>query len=283
MVPAQQVFQSENFYRFTLQLPGSSSTGSSSGSGSTWLLGCYTNDERREWLEAVVNASRPLSQQVWSNPTRGPDRTAKANGGAAAAPLVAALRRNSTFTDGRLQGGSILGGGIGGDLPPANTRGGVGGHSRSKSVLTGDTGSSSSSALSSSPHSSSLPTRGGSHSKFSSGPPSSELDSPFAVAASGDELHPSKDLTPVPHRPRSVTSAGGMGPPSPQGSFSFSTAPGGGTSLVAGGSGGSTPPLTRTPSRGGWGLLKVLFGTDTTSDARWVVCTSCVPMFSFCA
>jgi hypothetical protein len=28
------------------------------------VLGCYTNDERREWLEAILNAKLPTKQQV---------------------------------------------------------------------------------------------------------------------------------------------------------------------------------------------------------------------------
>jgi hypothetical protein len=67
----QQVAQSDGFYRFNLQLAAYSST--SSSSAPCWTLGAHTNDERREWLEAVLNASRPADQQIWSNPNRAPE------------------------------------------------------------------------------------------------------------------------------------------------------------------------------------------------------------------
>jgi hypothetical protein len=62
------VSQSDGFYRFTLQLAPYSTPNSSAAPA--WTLGTHTNDERREWLEAILNASRPAEQQVWSNPNR---------------------------------------------------------------------------------------------------------------------------------------------------------------------------------------------------------------------
>ena len=49
-----QVAQGEGYYRFTLALPGAGS----GGGAQTWMLGAHTNDERRDWLEALLNASR---------------------------------------------------------------------------------------------------------------------------------------------------------------------------------------------------------------------------------
>jgi hypothetical protein len=69
----QNVSQSDNFYHFTLQLAApyvassassSSSSSSARPAGRSWVLGCYTNDERREWLEAILNAKLPVKQQV---------------------------------------------------------------------------------------------------------------------------------------------------------------------------------------------------------------------------
>jgi hypothetical protein len=72
----QNVSQSDNFYHFTLQLPapyvasssssrpGSGGSSSARPAGRSWVLGCYTNDERREWLEAILNAKLPAKQQV---------------------------------------------------------------------------------------------------------------------------------------------------------------------------------------------------------------------------
>jgi hypothetical protein len=62
------VSQADGFYRFTLQLAPYSTPNSSTAPA--WTLGTHTNDERREWLEAILNASRPAEQQVWSNPNR---------------------------------------------------------------------------------------------------------------------------------------------------------------------------------------------------------------------
>jgi hypothetical protein len=63
----QQVCHSEGFYRFSLQLAPYS--GNSTGAfARTWHLGVHTNDLRREWLEALVNASLPTAQQVgWAS------------------------------------------------------------------------------------------------------------------------------------------------------------------------------------------------------------------------
>ena len=49
-----QVAQGEGYYRFTLALPA----GGGGCGAQTWMLGAHTNDERRDWLEALLNASR---------------------------------------------------------------------------------------------------------------------------------------------------------------------------------------------------------------------------------
>lgn len=44
-----------------LLLPG---PGGAKVAGKTWTLGCYTNDERRQWMEAILNARLPATEQV---------------------------------------------------------------------------------------------------------------------------------------------------------------------------------------------------------------------------
>jgi hypothetical protein len=60
------VSESENFYHFTLVLPGGfvPRPGGPKPHSRSWILGCYTKDERREWLEAILNARLPVDQQV---------------------------------------------------------------------------------------------------------------------------------------------------------------------------------------------------------------------------
>eukprot|EP00878_Enallax_costatus_P033256 GHUV01036663.1.p1 GENE.GHUV01036663.1~~GHUV01036663.1.p1 ORF type:complete len:481 (+),score=164.59 GHUV01036663.1:745-2187(+) len=71
------VSQSDNFYHFTLQLAAPHGGGGwgSKPVGRSWILGCYTNDERREWLESIFNAKLPSSQQIWTNPLRSPEHS----------------------------------------------------------------------------------------------------------------------------------------------------------------------------------------------------------------
>jgi hypothetical protein len=95
----QAVSQSDNLYHFTLQLPptplpdsdpavltqqqqqqpsssggaitpwsagppAAAALGSRATKPCAWTLGCYTNDERREWIEAIFNARLPADEQA---------------------------------------------------------------------------------------------------------------------------------------------------------------------------------------------------------------------------
>ncbi|KAF8060333.1 FH6 [Scenedesmus sp. PABB004] len=62
------VSTSDNVYHFTLQF----APPYVGGRGRAWVLGAWTNDLRREWLEAILNARLPASQQLWTNPQRSP-------------------------------------------------------------------------------------------------------------------------------------------------------------------------------------------------------------------
>lgn len=256
----QQVSQSEGFYHFTLQLAPYSAPATTAAI--QWVLGTHTNDERREWLESILNASRPAEQQVWSNPQRAPGSP----GQPAPPPRYG---RSVTFAAPR-GGGSDAGdgaGAAGGGAAGAAPQRQHAAHHRSLSDLTaatrtaalwggGSTGSLSAAAGGTPPGSE------GSASQGAGGPHVGGLSTPPRHGGGPGGQH------------IDVTGFGSGGAGFGTGGFgsgaSGANAVGGG--FIGGGFVGglispSMMPVGRTPSR--WGLFKALFGGADSGDARW--------------